>query len=97
VPAPMPEPVLVALCLSLGACGAAAPLPASPSMPARLASTVHRMEEQGIDYSGVGTSRFELTLDASGAGVATRSSRGTDVRYRARLREAEWSPSGILP
>jgi hypothetical protein len=74
-------------------------------MPPTLATRVHRMEEQGIDYSATGTSTFELTLAVDGTGHAVRSSQGVDVlgsdahvtdetvRYGARAR---WSGERLL-
>jgi len=84
--------LLPVLALALSACGGA------PGWPARLATTVHRIEEQGIDYSSVGAMRFELTLSPDGTGSAFRTTRATDVlgadahetdasvRYRATVR-----------
>ena len=66
--------MLAVLAASLSACGARA-----PGWPARLATTVHRVEEQGIDYSAVGAMRFELTLAPDGTGSAIRTTRATDV------------------
>lgn len=63
--------VLVWVALGLSACG-------GPAFPRHLSTTVHRTEEQGIDYSATGTSTLEITLDG-GRGTATRTSRGTDV------------------
>lgn len=70
----MPARVLLALALALPACGAAA-----PRWPARLSTTVHRHEEQGIDYASVGAMRFELNLAPDGTGSALRSTRAADV------------------
>ncbi len=66
--------LLAVVVASLSACGAGA-----PGWPARLATTVHRVEEQGIDYSAVGAMRFELTLAPDGTGSAIRTTRATDV------------------
>lgn len=66
--------LLAVLALSLSACGAGA-----PGWPARLATTVHRTEEQGIDYSSVGAMRFELTLSPGGTGSALLTTRASDV------------------
>lgn len=62
---------LLASCLAaVSACGA--------SFPRLLTSTVHRTEEQGIDYSSTGTFVLEIALDGD-SGIATSSTRSTDV------------------
>lgn len=48
------------------------------SIPHLLTTTVHRNEEQGIDYSSTGTWRLELGLDGA-TGLATYTARATDV------------------
>jgi hypothetical protein len=70
----------------------------SAGLPSRLAGTMHRMEMQGIDYSGTESSAFVLSLEGNGAGRAVRRTRAVDVsgedaherdetvRYDARAR-----------
>ncbi len=57
------------------------------TFPRTLTTTVHRTEEQGIDFSAVGTCTLEITLDGARS-VATRTSRGTDV-YGSDARTTE--------
>jgi hypothetical protein len=47
--------------------------------PALLTTTVRRVEEQGIDYSAIGTSTLEITLRSDGRGRAVRTTHATDV------------------
>ena len=58
----------------------------SVAFPARLAGTVHRLEEQGIDYSGMHTSAFVLALSGDGTGRAVRTTHAVDV-FEADARE----------
>ena len=63
-----------ALALLMGlACGCGS------AFPALLTSTVHRVEEQGIDYSSTGTSTLEITLSGDGRGRAIRTTHASDV------------------
>lgn len=62
---------MIGLCLAASGCGGS-------TFPRMLTTTVHRTEEQGIDFSAVGTCTLEIWLDGS-HGLATRTSRGTDV------------------
>ena len=68
-----PAPVLLSFCFCFvaSACGA-------PAFPRHLRTTVHRMEEQGIDYSATGTCTLEIALDGSQS-RAIRTARGVDV------------------
>ncbi|MBX7197387.1 MAG: hypothetical protein K1X94_35380 [Sandaracinaceae bacterium] len=58
--------------LGLAGCGGGA-------YPRALLSTVHRTEEQGIDFSSTGTWSLEVQLDEGGHGLATLTTRATDV------------------
>jgi len=49
-----------------------------PSLPRSLTSTVHRTEEQGIDFSSTGSVSLEIELDGSRA-RATLATRAVDV------------------
>jgi hypothetical protein len=62
----------------LVSCLAAGPACGGPSLPRLLTSTVHRTEEQGIDYSSTGTWNLEIALDGD-VGLATSSVHATDV------------------
>jgi hypothetical protein len=64
-------PRLAAALLVLGGCG-------HPGLPRVLATTVHRTEEQGLDFSATGTTALEIRLDGE-RGLATLSARGIDV------------------
>lgn len=61
--------LVVSLCTA--GCGGA-------TLPRLLTSTVHRTEEQGIDFSSVGTWTLEISLE-DGRGLATFAARATDV------------------
>lgn len=63
--------LLVSCLAAVSACG-------GTSFPRLLTSTVHRTEEQGIDYSSTGTFVLEIALDGD-SGIATSSTRSTDV------------------
>jgi hypothetical protein len=68
-----PAPVLLSFCFCFvaSACG-------GPAFPRHLRTTVHRMEEQGIDYSATGTCTLEISLDGAQS-RARRTSHGVDV------------------
>jgi len=61
------------LVMGIAACGG------GRALPALLTTTVHRVEEQGIDYSATGTSTLEIILGSDGRGRAVRTTHATDV------------------
>jgi len=75
---------LCLVALALGGCGGAL----RPAPPARLAATVIRSEEQGIDFVASHRITFALTLGPDGTGEATGTTRGVDV-YEAEAREVD--------